>query len=177
MSQTSIIFRVLRPSDVSIVYQWFNLPHVQAFYSLRSWTESEVSEKVSPYFDGTNGVQGYIAEKEGQPFGYAQVYAVKNFPWENQDLPKDVLETVAGMDLFIGDPLALGQGLGQKMIESFLNQIVWKKFNFAIVDPDSHNTASIRCFEKSGFKLHKIIDSKTALGKSCQLQLMIKKRN
>lgn len=42
------------------MYLWFNMPHIQQFYSLRSWTEDEVLEKLKPYILGEKPVTGFI---------------------------------------------------------------------------------------------------------------------
>ena len=44
-----IEFRPLSLSDIPLIHQWFNLPHVKEFYSLRNWTEDEVLKKLQPY--------------------------------------------------------------------------------------------------------------------------------
>ncbi|MCX6989979.1 MAG: hypothetical protein NTX49_02775 [Chlamydiae bacterium] len=43
-----ISFQPLQQEDFSLMHMWFNRPHVQQFYSLRSWQEMEVLEKLKP---------------------------------------------------------------------------------------------------------------------------------
>ena len=64
--------------------------------------------------------------------------------------------------------------IGSKIISQFLDTIIWPQFQFCVVDPDENNKASIKLFETCGFKLHKKIQSKNALGNPQTLLLMIK---
>ena len=158
----SITFKPLEFSDIPTIHQWFNKPHVQAFYSLKHWTEQEVFAKLKPYILSEKPVKGFIIVMNQQPIGYIQYYKVK-----------DYAEHAAGMDLFIGEEPFVGKGLGSKTIKEFLDVIIWPQFQYCIVDPDVRNTAAIRCYEKLNFKEHAVIESENALGHATQLKLMI----
>ncbi len=170
-----ITFRPLLLSDIAQMYSWFNLPHVQRFYSLRQWTEAEVLKKLEPYIEGKQPVSGYIALIDAKPAGYVQKYSIVDFPWPNQNLTVDIVKNAAGMDLFIGDIEMIGKGIGSQLIQSFLNQHIWPNKQYCLVDPDISNTAAIRCYEKLNFKEHAIINSTDSLGKPVVLMLMIAK--
>lgn len=170
-------FRKLQLSDVSLVHCWFNLPHVQKFYSLRSWVEEEVLKKLEPYILGIKPVYPFIILINEQPVGYIQYYPVRDFPWPNQDLPQDVVQQSAGMDLFIGEPQLLHKGHGQQIIRQFLKEKIWRHFNYCVVDPEINNQTAIDCYKKLGFANHKIISSENALQKKVKLQLMILNKN
>lgn len=73
-------------SDISLLHQWFNMPHVQAFYSLRSWTEDEVIAKLTPYISREKSVSGFMILLDENPIGYLQSYKVSDYPWPDQDL-------------------------------------------------------------------------------------------
>jgi len=47
MDKNIFSFKSLEESDFDLVYHWFNQPHVQDFYSLRSWTLEEVQKKTA----------------------------------------------------------------------------------------------------------------------------------
>ncbi len=99
-------FKPLEESDFDLVYHWFNQPHVQDFYSLRSWTLEEVQKKLLPYLNKEKGVQAYIAYLNKKPIGYIQSCPIKEHPWADQDLSESVIETAAGIDLFLGSPFS-----------------------------------------------------------------------
>ncbi len=173
----SIEFKRVNINDIESIHKWFNLPHVQQFYSLRQWTKQEVLQKLTPYITGEKPVFGFIIIINNKPIGYIQLYKIFDFPWDNQDLPNEIINNSAGIDLFIGDAAFLGKGFGYKIIDQFLNENVWPQFNYCIVDPQINNKPAIRCYEKLGFKQHKIIETKDALNNDTNLMLMIKHKD
>lgn len=170
-------FESLKQSHFAFIHQWFNKPHVQAFYSLRPWTLEEVNKKLTPYLHGEKQMKCYTIYYEKQPVGYIQAYPLKEYPWENQDLSDDVMREAAGIDLFIGEEKYLGKGLGCEILNCFLEKYVWPYYRYCLADPNIQNEASIRLFQKCGFNVHKQIFSKDALHRDATLQLFIKERD
>ncbi len=169
-------FKPLSFADMSLMYQWFNLPHVQKFYSLRQWTEDQVLEKLKTYLTGDKPVSGFIVLMNEKPIGYVQQYKIADYPWPNQNLSQEIIDKAAGMDLFIGDEDACGKGIGSQIINEFIENKIWPEFQWCIVDPDIKNIAAIKCYEKLNFQSHAVIDSNDALGQPVKLNLMILKR-
>jgi RimJ/RimL family protein N-acetyltransferase len=173
--QNKFIFRPLRFSDVPLMHEWFNLPHVQKFYSLRQWTEQQVLEKLEPYITGVKPVLGFIALMDEKPIGYVQQCRIIDYPWPNQNLPEEIINSAAGVDLFIGDETLIGKGIGGQVLKAFIEHIIWPEFQYCIVDPDTKNIAAIRCYEKLNFRDHAVIGTKDALDQPTTLRLMILK--
>jgi hypothetical protein len=48
-NEPHIRFTPLEEGHFSLIHQWFNNLHVQAFYSLRSWTLEDVAKKLTPH--------------------------------------------------------------------------------------------------------------------------------
>ena len=159
--------------DIPLMHRWFNAPHVQAFYSLHDWSEKEVLAKLTPYITGEKPVVGGIVLIDKQPIGYVQTYKVADYPWPNQDLSQEIIDSAAGMDIFIGDETMIGCGVGQRIIEQFLKIYIWPKFNYCFVDPNIKHQAAIHCYQKVGFKTHKVIETEDAMGRAEQVQLMM----
>lgn len=172
----NILFKPLDESHFDLMLDWFNKPHVQAFYSLRNWTHEEVYKKLKPYVRGENHISSFIIYLEDHPIGYIQSYPVKDHPWEKQDLSEEIIQEAAGFDLFIGEERFLNQGLGKQIIDAFLTKHIWPKYQYCFVDPDTRNEASLRLFQKCGFIEHKQIDSQNALKQMVILKLLMKKR-
>lgn len=168
----NIQFKPLNEAHFGLMLHWFNSPHVQAFYSLKNWTEEEVSNKLMPYLHHEKQLHGYVIYFEQNPIGYMQSYPVNKHPWENQDLPDGIVEKAAGFDLFIGEKAYLNQDLGKQIVYSFLEEHIWPHYQYCLVDPDMRNEASIRLFRKCGFREHKNV-----MQKQFQLQLMMKEKN
>lgn len=171
-----IHFKPLNESHFDLILRWFNLPHVQAFYSLRSWTIEEVRNKLMPYLHGEKQIQGYVIYHEKRPIGYIQSCPIKEHPWDNQDLPDKIIQGSAGFDLFIGEKNCFGKGLGMQIVSGFLEGYIWPHYQYCLVDPDIRNEASIRLFRKCGFIEHKQIEYINALQQPVTLQLFIKER-
>lgn len=175
-ARANIQFKALNDSHFDLMLRWFNKPHVQAFYSLRTWTYEEVCQKLEPYIRGEKQISSFIIYLNDHPIGYIQSYPVKDYPWENQDLSEEIIQEAAGFDLFIGEETYLNQGLGKQIIECFLEEHIWPDYQYCIVDPDIRNEASMRLFQKCGFIEHKQIDTQNALKQPARLQLLMKKR-
>lgn len=154
------------------ICEWFNKPHVQEFYSLRSWTMDEVTQKLIPYLESTSKVHAYICCISEKPIGYIQYYKLKNYNFPDQGFPEDVVTKTAGIDLFIGEEEYLGKGIADCVLELFLQTYIWPRFQYCIVDPDIRNKRSIHFFTKHRFTCHKTICMKDALQRDVTLQLM-----
>ena len=172
-SVDSILFEPLQQKHFPLIQEWFNQKHVQEYYSLRQWTLQDVKKKFAPYIQGDVSIQSFVILLEDNPIGMIQLYPVKEYPWPGQNLPEDVLSMAAGVDLFIGDPKFIGLGVGPIVVKFFLKRVVWKQYEYCIVDPDVNNVGSIRMFTKLGFTPKQTISTKDELGKPVQLMLMI----
>lgn len=174
--RANIQFKPLNESHFDLMLDWFNKPHVQAFYSLRTWTDEEVYKKLEPYVRGEEQISSFIIFLSDSPIGYIQSYPLKDHPWEDQDLSEEIIQEAAGFDLFIGEEAYLNKGLGKQIIECFLEEHIWPSYQYCFVDPDIRNEASLNLFQKCGFTLHQQIVSKNALKQPVTLKLLMKKR-
>lgn len=170
-----IQFEPLSESHFELIHCWFNRPHVQAFYSLRPWTLEEVRQKLTPYLKGK--IEGFVIYLEKRPIGYIQSCPIQDYPWEGQELPDEIAQEAAGFDLFIGEEEYLGKGVGSQIVDSFLTTHIWPRYRYCLVDPDLRNGASIRLFEKCGFRKHKQIRHQNPLGEQVDLLLYLKRRS
>ncbi len=175
-TMSDISFTFLGEEHFPLIHAWFNEPHVQAFYSLRTWTLEEVCQKLTPYLQGVRGLKCYIVLIDHIPVGYVQCYPVKKHPWDNQDLPDEIIQNSAGLDLFIGEKEFIAKGFGHQILDAFLATHIWPYYRYCLVDPNIRNEASIRLFRKCGFKEHQQISSKDALQRPIVLKLFIKGR-
>ena len=171
---TNIHFEALTKAHLVLMHDWFNKPHVQAFYSLRNWTADQVAVKLLPYIEQEKPVHGYVVYSHLIPIAYVQYVSIVDYPWSNQELDDSIVHSAAGLDFFIGVEHLLGTGISYLIIEQFLHDVIWSHYTYCIVDPDTRNERSIKFFEKSQFKKHKIIAVQDALGMDVHLQLMIK---
>src|SRR5262245_49342722 len=147
----AIGFRPMTRDDLELVHEWHQRPHVERWWTVRK-TFEEVEEHYLPTIEGAEPTDHYIALLDGEPLGMIQTYLVSDYPdWaaligEGQG--------TAGLDLFIGDEAQTGRGLGTELIRSFVEEIVFARpeTTACVADPDVRNTASLRAFEKAGFR-------------------------
>src|SRR5690606_6192750 len=143
-----------------LLYSWFNEPHVQQWYGIsEESTLTAITRKYTTYthgykmMDGSKKpIQAMIIYENKTPFGYIQLYNAFDFPREGYDLKRYISpeEVVGAIDLFIGNPKFLSKGYGVNLIQQFLKNIAFKKFNKIMVDPESTNKRAIKCYERVG---------------------------
>jgi RimJ/RimL family protein N-acetyltransferase len=147
----AITFRLVTRDDYLLLLEWHQRPHVEQWWTKRATLE-EIEEHYGPTIDGTEPTRHYLALLDGEPLGMIQTYLLADYP-DYAALTGDS-EGVAGVDLFIGEESLTGRGLGTEMLERFVEEIVFARPETTAVtaDPDVRNPASLRAFEKAGFR-------------------------
>jgi aminoglycoside 6'-N-acetyltransferase len=147
----AITFRPMTREDLPLVHEWHQRPHVQEWWVERK-TFEETEAHYGPTIDGVEPTDHYIALLDGEPFGLIQTYLVSDYPDYAALIEEG--EGTAGVDLYIADPANIGRGLGTEMLRRFVEEIVFARPETVAVtaDPDVRNRASIRAFEKAGFR-------------------------
>jgi aminoglycoside 6'-N-acetyltransferase len=159
-----ITFRPLARTDLRLLRQWLNTPHVYAWWGAGcgegalggpggdAATQDQVEKKYGPTIDGGGTTHRFVIEVEAAPIGLIQWYRLSDFP----DYARDIGEEpagCAGLDLFIGEVAALGRGVGSDALRLFVASVVFRHRDISRVagGPASNNVRSIRAFEKAGF--------------------------
>jgi len=148
LSHTLIDFRPLKMGDLRLLHQWFAHQHVAAWYREESRLSYEgVVAKYAPAILGDKPIHCFIITYGGKPIGQIQTYCIADHT------AIDVDEGMAGVDLFIGDPAYVHQGLGGPILQHFLRAIVFGIYDATscLIDPEAKNTVAIRAYEKAGF--------------------------
>jgi RimJ/RimL family protein N-acetyltransferase len=147
----AISFRPMTRADYPLLLEWHQRAHVEQWWTERT-TMEEIEEHYGPTIDGTEPTDHYVALLDGEPLGMVQTYLLADYP-DYAALTGEG-EGAAGVDLFIGDEAMTGRGLGTEMLERFVDEIVFARpeTTAATADPDVRNTASMRAFEKAGFR-------------------------
>jgi aminoglycoside 6'-N-acetyltransferase len=144
-------FRPLGRDDLGLMYEWLRREHVR-----RWWDEHESYESVArhylPAIEGRRPVNLYLILLDGRPVGFIQAYLVADHPEFAARVGLGA--GVAGVDLFVGEEELTGKGLGSEVIRAFVRDVVFAEpaTIACIADPDVRNAASIRAFEKAGFR-------------------------
>jgi RimJ/RimL family protein N-acetyltransferase len=144
-------FRALEREDLPLMHEWLQRPHVR-----RWWDEHAsyqlVVEHYLPAIEGRRAVDLYLILLDRRPIGFIQHYLLDDHP----DFAERVGlgPGVAGVDLFVADEELTGKGLGSEVLRRFVRDVVFEKPTTiaCIADPDVRNAASLRAFEKAGFR-------------------------
>ncbi|MES3037311.1 MAG: GNAT family N-acetyltransferase [Bdellovibrionota bacterium] len=135
---------------------WLNQEHVKKF-----WQESSNDQKLSEKFLielPRRGVWPFVIEHKNREIGYIQYYdatKVGDGWWLNET------SGTFGIDLMIGQPELLGQGIGPQVITEFISFTRKREptVESIIIDPDPNNKIAIRAFEKAGFRTESEIET------------------
>jgi len=144
----------MEPADLRLVHEWLQRPHVKCWWKDRE-TYEEVVEHYVPSIEGADPTDLYLALLDEQPVSFVQTYLVSDYP--DYAALIGVGEGVAGVDLLIGDEELTGQGIGTEILRRFVEEVVFAPPTTmgCVADPDVLNVASIRAFEKAGFRVVK----------------------
>jgi aminoglycoside 6'-N-acetyltransferase len=144
----------MEPADLRLVYEWLQRPHVKRWWRDRE-TYEEVVEHYLPSIEGTDPTDLYLALLYEEPVSFVQTGLVSDYP-EYAALV-GVGQAVAGVDLLIGDEGLTGQGIGTEILRQFVEEVIFAGPTTigCVADPDASNVASLRAFEKAGFRVVK----------------------
>ena len=142
-------FRPLAPSDLTLLHEWLNRPHVSEWWGGPVSFE-RVREHYTAHIDSP-WASPMLAFLDGAPVGYAQSYDVMHAGagwWVDETDPG-----ARGIDQFLAHASQLGRGLGTQMVI----QLVSRVFDDPAVtkvqtDPSCDNARAIRAYEKAGFR-------------------------
>ena len=144
-----IAFRPLEDADLPQVEAWLRAEHVARWW--RDPLEIAV-EKRRAALEGRRDVEHYVILEDGRPVGMIQTYRVGDYP-EWGELT-GVEPEAAGVDLFVGEPAAIGRGLGPAILQEFAHSVVFARpeTTAAVATVEEANRRSWRAFEKADFR-------------------------
>jgi aminoglycoside 6'-N-acetyltransferase len=150
IDRAGLCFRPLCEQDLPQLQVWLSRTHVAKW-----WRQPLDLDGVRSMFRaaiaGRKPTHVYVIERHGRPVGWIQWYRWSDFPEHAARLGAE--PNTAGIDLAIGEPDLLGQGIGPRAITAFLERWVFidPTITACIADPDERNLRSTRALEKAGF--------------------------
>ena len=147
-----LAFRPMARDDIPQLRRWLAEPHVAEWWSSADETIEGVEARLGERVGRAHPVQPWIVELGGRAIGFLQWYRVEDEAewYPGLDIPPG---TVA-MDLAIGEPTAVGRGVGRRVVLEFCHHVlrsvapdspeVW-------IDPDPRNERAVRCYRAAGF--------------------------
>jgi len=150
---SSIEFRPMVADDLPLLHEWLERQHVKLFYGDHG-TYEEVVDHYLPAIGGSDPTDHYLVLLDGRPIGMLQTYLVKDYP-THASLMGVADDGVAGADILIGEEELTGRGLGTEILRRFVDEIVFARGETVacVADPAVANIASVRAFEKAGFRV------------------------
>jgi RimJ/RimL family protein N-acetyltransferase len=145
-------FRPLSHDDLPLMGSWLERPHVREW-----WGEPETElGYIRDMIEGRDTTRPFIFSVDGAPVGYIQYWFIghhqnatwiADYPWL-AELPADTI----GVDLSIGEPDKLSQGIGSEVLRRFTEHLVGQGHRTIIIDPDPMNERAVRAYEKAGYR-------------------------
>jgi aminoglycoside 6'-N-acetyltransferase len=141
-----IEFRPMTADDLRLLHTWLRREHVK-----RWWRDTETYEEVVEHYL-PELEQHYVIAFDGRPIGMIQTYLVDDNPEWQQIV--EVGDGVAGVDLLIGEEELTGRGLGPRVLEAFVRDLVFSRpdTTSCVATVEEANSRSWRAFEKAGFR-------------------------
>ena len=142
----------MRPDDLALLHEWLQRPHVQRWWRERE-TYEEVVEHYLPAIEGSDPTDHYLVLLDGRPVGFVETYLVADYPDHARLTGAE--PGAAGVDLFIADADLTGRGIGTELLRRFVSEVVFARTTttHCVADPETENIASVRAFEKAGFRV------------------------
>jgi aminoglycoside 6'-N-acetyltransferase len=138
-------------ADLVLVAAWMHEPHVVRWY-LHGSTLHEELEDLRLSVEGRQPTQVLVVEAEDRPVGWCQWYCCDDYLDYAVDI--DALPGDIGIDYALGDPGAVGHGVGTGLVAALVDHV---RIRFPdagfVADPEASNWASRRVLEKNGFDL------------------------
>ena len=148
---SSIIFRAITERDLATMKRWLEDPDVSPWYAEDSTELDDLREHYREEIAGTGTTRAFIIQHDGTDIGYIQSYRIDDEPAYARQL--QVEQGAVGIDLYIGEQSHRNRGMGSRVLEAFLRQIVFGEMDakLAIIAPDPKNVRAVRSYEKAGF--------------------------
>jgi RimJ/RimL family protein N-acetyltransferase len=90
---------------------------------------------------------------EGREIGFIETCLIADYPVWEATVGAD--PGAVGVDLFIAEHDLTGHGLGTQLLRQFVDEVALARpgATHCLADPDAENVASLRAFEKAGFRM------------------------
>ncbi len=150
-TDVAVSFRSLAREDFPNIQRWLRTQHVGRWWRDPSDLDS-IEAHYGPCIDRTDPTRVYIIGLDARDIGLIQSYRWVSSPAQAEALGIDVND--AGLDFFVGEADLVGRGLGSEILRAFIGQLLFADWTIGgvTVEPEVENTASLRAFEKAGFK-------------------------
>ncbi len=181
-TEGNLAVRLMRdePADYERIVGWRNSPHVREWWDPDDppLTLAGAMEEFGPSLRGDDHTTSCIVEVDGKPVGFIQYY-----PWDDEadyvaEVGISVPAAAWGIDLFIGEPDLLGQGIGTRLVRLVSEFLFAEKRASAVaLATETGNARAQAAYMKAGMRtVQAFHDTDTRGGQPVESILMIRDR-
>jgi aminoglycoside 6'-N-acetyltransferase len=156
-----IRFEPITADHYDLLRAWLEMPHMREW-----WGDPETEfHTIREMVEGRDTTRPYLIVADKRPVGYIQVWFIGHH--QNEEWLKDnpwlaeLPGAAVGVDLSIGDPGLLSQGIGSRALSAFVAMLRKEGFEIITIDPDPNNKRAIRAYEKAGFRTIPHLEGRT----------------
>lgn len=136
-----------RQEEYALLRHWLSQEEISRYYGGDGEREVRSIQKHVKIGD----VCSCLILQNLEPIGYLQFYEITD-PDEKAELRLCPYRHPFGIDLFLGFPQKLGQGVGTRCLKMTCHFLFSKRDADALcIDPRIDNLRAIRCYQKAGF--------------------------
>jgi aminoglycoside 6'-N-acetyltransferase len=169
-----------RADDHELIVAWRNRPHVREWWDPDDppLTLEAAKDEFREAADPSHPTVTCIIERSGTPVGYLQFY-----PWDGE---REYLEEVGltlpagawGLDIFIGEPDLIGQGLGSRAVCLISDHLFAEEDATAVaLATEVSNTRAQAAYVRAGMHtVRQFLDTDLRNGQRVESILMIRDR-
>lgn len=156
-----VSFVPVQPEHFPLLHRWLNEPHMQEWWG----DPDEELGFIRDMVEGRDSTRPFLIAMDHVPVGYIQYWFIshhqneqwiKDHPWLTE-LPAETI----GVDLSIGHPEKLSQGIGSAALAAFVATLREQGYASVIIDPDRNNARAVRAYTKAGFRPVPHLDGRT----------------
>lgn len=152
----NLLIRELEWKDKYLLSKWLSDPEILQYYEGRD-NPFDVKKVEQKFFEAEADATRCIIEFDEGPIGYVQFYEVDEDERQTYGY-SDSIETLYGMDQFIGESAYWNKGVGTQIVRAMVAYLIQEiGADRIVMDPQTWNERAIRCYEKCGFEKVKLL--------------------
>lgn len=149
----AVTLRPMTYDDLPLLTRWLAEPHVARWWLAEPRDLAAVTAKYGPSLDGTEPTELFVIADGDRPVGMIQRYRIADHDdWARVLAGIAETEGAAGIDYLVGEPDAVGRGVGSAAIAAFVPMVLARyAARSVVVAVQQDNRASWRALERTGF--------------------------
>jgi aminoglycoside 6'-N-acetyltransferase len=175
--------RALREDDLPLLARWRNEPHVRAWWEMDGdpvpFTLEDARREHEEDLAGDPSTIGAIIVLTDRPVGYVQWYPWADYAEAAREMGVAFDEDTFGLDIFIGEPDAVGVGVGSRAVDLVCRTLFEERgaTSVALLTALGNEHAQ-HAYERAGFrKVRTALDTDVRDGARVESWLMVRERD